>query len=831
MCVWFSSSSHLFTADPRGVLKLWSLRDALQSDAYDTARSPEVPLVAIFESCFGARIMCIDASAKEEIMVCGDKRGNVTVFPLMEGLISSDCCDLLEKISPLDSFKGAHGISSVTSICVGVPNFSHVEIFTTGGDGCICFFKYDKDVQKVEFVGMKQVKELSTIQSVLPISICTEDLGNYAIGFTSTDFIMWDLSNETKIVQIPCGGWRRPYSYYLGIVPEYQNCFAYLKDHTVHIQRLWMPAPERKMFPQILHMQFHGREIHSLCFIALKCELNLKESPHMWIATGCEDGTVRLTRYSSEGWIESKLLGEHVGGSAVRSLCFIPKIYAYKDQSNRSYDKYTNPLLDSKDNHFILISVGSKQVLTSWILRNISSDFGSEHMSSSISFQWLSTYMPPKSSNKWKIEKLITEMSEKRNLSTSAQISKAFPTDTGEEKVSSMILDQIENDWRYLAVTAFVLKHADSRLTVCFVVVSCSDATLILRALLLPYRLWFDVALLVPQRSPVLALQHLVVSGYSDCTDDILIGSTYMIISGSTDGSITFWDLTETVKNFMQEVLEIHPETMIDYQRRPRTGRGSQGGRWWRSLPNRSLEKRVLDTSAQKKIMNSNNIKDADETVYEKSSAYDSTSVSMHESLTRSSAPNLVEVKPLFVLNSVHQSGVNCLHASKMKDFVHSEPEKNENAYCIVSGGDDQALNCFWFTIEGAMKSDSSQIETDDIRPSFQDKTAPSIVKCSLLGSSSDCKLSILHQDKIAAAHSSAVKGIWTDGRWAFSTGLDQRIRCWRVEHGKLKEHAHLIISVPEPETLDALICDSMKSKYQIAVAGRGMQMVEFSSS
>lgn len=84
-------------------------------------------------------------------------------------------------------------------------------------------------------------------------------------------------------------------------------------------------------------------------------------------------------------------------------------------------------------------------------------------MSSSISFQWLSTYMPPKSNNKWKIEKLITEMSEKRNLSTSAQISKLLPTDTGEEKVSSMILDQIENDWRYLAVTAFVLKHADSR--------------------------------------------------------------------------------------------------------------------------------------------------------------------------------------------------------------------------------------------------------------------------------------------------------------------------------------------------------------------------------
>ena len=51
--------------------------------------------------------------------------------------------------------------------------------------------------------------------------------------------------------------------------------------------------------------------------------------------------------------------------------------------------------------------------------------------------------------------------------------------------------------------------------------------------------------------------------------------------------------------------------------------------------------------------------------------------------------------------------------------------------------------------------------------------------------------------------------GIWTDGIWAFFTGLDQRIRCWQIDHfGKLTEHAHLIISVPEPETMDAMVCD-----------------------
>lgn len=51
-------------------------------------------------------------------------------------------------------------------------------------------------------------------------------------------------------------------------------------------------------------------------------------------------------------------------------------------------------------------------------------------------------------------------------------------------------------------------------------------------------------------------------------------------------------------------------------------------------------------------------------------------------------------------------------------------------------------------------------------------------------------------------------EGIWTDGCWVFSTGLDQRIRCWLLdENDKLRERACLVISVPEPETLDARAC------------------------
>jgi WD repeat-containing protein 6 len=56
--------SHLFTGDPRGVLKLWDV----ENFKINTLGFPRnVPLIATFESCFGARIMCVDVSPKEEV--------------------------------------------------------------------------------------------------------------------------------------------------------------------------------------------------------------------------------------------------------------------------------------------------------------------------------------------------------------------------------------------------------------------------------------------------------------------------------------------------------------------------------------------------------------------------------------------------------------------------------------------------------------------------------------------------------------------------------------------------------------------------------------------
>ncbi|EER95656.1 WD repeat-containing protein 6 isoform X1 [Sorghum bicolor] len=802
--------SHIFTADPRGVLKLWNIRDALFSST-DIINTPQMfPLVAVFESSFGARIMCLDASPGEEILIAGDKKGNITAFPFPKTSALHASGLMQQKMLPCDRFKGAHGISSVASVHIKDSISDHIEIHTTGGDGCICLFKYGRNVQKIEFFGMRQVKELGTIQSIYTNLASESQLSStYAIGFTSADFIIWDLENETKMAQVSCGGWRRPYSYYLGTVPEYQNCFAFVKDHHIHIHRHWAPTHDKKLLPQVLHLQFHGREVHSLCFIDPASHSDPENNSDLLVATGCEDGTVRLTGFltgSSGKWHSSKLLGEHVGGSAVRATCFIPRTYTVTCKSyNDSLNGISDGIAVEKDETFLLISVGSKQVLTTWILqprnaenRQVCSsglDIDSkqnaknlENVDSAMSFQWLTTHMPSKLP---------------RNGLKSGHIKQSIEEGNSSVVQPNMdIVDHMENDWRYLSVTAFHLKHPLlSRLTVCFVVVACSDATVVLRALLLPSRLWFDVALLVPQASPVLVLRHIIINA-GHYKDDA--GDRYLIVSGSTDGSITFWNLTETIHGFMQLISETQPHMNIDCQKRPRTGRGSQGGRRrWRSLAY-ALKKRDGDMSpsnesnlgslnAAENSPEASGVENTQTIVHE---ASDSSNTEMPSSTQSCDIP---ELRPMHLLSGVHQSGVNCLHIS------YSTPDKS---YCIISGGDDQAVQCFNFRV----------VSSEDC-----------LTTTTRLNSHDNDTLKILYQHKASSAHSAAVKGIWTDGTWAFSTGLDQRVRCWKMGLiGQFTEYSHAIISVPEPETLD-VFHDRAKRKYHIAVAGRGMQMVEFS--
>lgn len=182
-----------------------------------------------------------------------------------------------------------------------------------------------------------------------------------------------------------------------------------------------------------------------------------------------------------ENWSASKLLGEHVGGSAIRSICFVSKthIIASDVSSLPGLEKGQNATSDSKQNPCLLVSVGAKRVLTSWLLRNRRLDekegiyAGENHNGcvtgyestvkqwSSLSFRWLSTDMPTKSPTGGR-NYIVSTAKNVSSLNNDAKTSSIFP-EKQETKSKTFPGNKYEDDWRYLAVTAFLVKCAGSR--------------------------------------------------------------------------------------------------------------------------------------------------------------------------------------------------------------------------------------------------------------------------------------------------------------------------------------------------------------------------------
>ncbi|PIN24561.1 hypothetical protein CDL12_02708 [Handroanthus impetiginosus] len=223
---WCKSLENRFiiTADPGGRLKLWKFCHNL----------PSASLIE-YASCFGMRIICVDASFDEELLVCGDIRGNLLLFSLPQSLLSSTPIAAEVKAYPLNYFKGAHGVSSVSSVSISSQSSDQVDIYSTGADGCICHLQHDRVLLNLEFIEMKQVKELSGIRSVFTTTEHSDDspvgnyavemkqvkdlsairsvftttehsddspVGNYAVGFASANFIIWNLASATKVLSL-----------------------------------------------------------------------------------------------------------------------------------------------------------------------------------------------------------------------------------------------------------------------------------------------------------------------------------------------------------------------------------------------------------------------------------------------------------------------------------------------------------------------------------------------------------------------------------------------------------------------------------------------------
>lgn len=257
------------------------------------------------------------------------------------------------------------------------------------------------------------------------------------------------------------------------------------------------------------------------------------------------------------------------------------------------------------------------------------------------------------------------------------------------------------------------------------------------------------------------------------------------MISGATDGSISFWDITESVETFVQRVSSLNIEKFIDCQKRPRTGRGSQGGRQWRSLNNSMSKKRFGGNSVTRKPGDAANSDllyatcGTSSELNDLESSSKNCSQAMHNALQLEtsridSSPEICEIQPIHVMSNVHQSGVNCLHLSGM-DYQGSE---NCFLFNIVSGGDDQALHCLRFKLtQSSMDLGAKILTTETIKSTIQSESIEKTVYCNSQNQTQNYHIRFFNHHRIATAHSSAIKGQIVITLLKFF----QTLKCWFV--------------------------------------------------
>jgi len=126
--------------------------------------------------------------------------------------------------------------------------------------------------------------------------------------------------------------------------------------------------------------------------------------------------------------------------------------------------------LEDPEDCSLLISVGAKRVVTAWKQKskmriredgtldtecNIKNDLHFHGSSSSASFQWLSTDMPTRERNNGK--------QQNKKVSGTVKNGGSFSSEDKRSYSESCLPDIFENDWRYLAVTAFLVQVAGIR--------------------------------------------------------------------------------------------------------------------------------------------------------------------------------------------------------------------------------------------------------------------------------------------------------------------------------------------------------------------------------
>ncbi|NXK36141.1 WDR6 protein, partial [Piprites chloris] len=271
---------------------------------------------------------CASFLPQGELLVCGDRRGSLLLFPcssssgrptestsIANGVIDSvseDCSSesepsclshrgVLPLESPLSVLFGLHGKTGVTSVT------SHKGyIYSTGRDG-VYRQLHLRDQQLEVLRKHRPCKGLQWIEELR----FTPDGDLLVLGFHADNFVVWSSRTSENLHCIPCGGGHRSWSYCSSPSAE---VFAFIKSGDVMLYCREAEPCEQ----QVLLASLHGREI--TCVRRLGAMEVPGHAALNVLVTGSEDTTacVLVLSERSRAAVPLARLSDHI--SSVRTL-------------------------------------------------------------------------------------------------------------------------------------------------------------------------------------------------------------------------------------------------------------------------------------------------------------------------------------------------------------------------------------------------------------------------------------------------------------------------------------------------------------------------------
>ncbi|XP_076548344.1 tRNA (34-2'-O)-methyltransferase regulator WDR6 isoform X4 [Osmia lignaria lignaria] len=217
-----------------------------------------------------AAILC------KELLVCGDRSGNMHVFEL-EKYTSDDRININEmRKKPLQTFHKVHGNIGIQNLVV-----LHSKLISGGRDGMLRFYDVIEHKNKRSLCPLHSEKmPMDWISGSLKVS---NDL--FILGFKETEFVIYSMFYRRIVARVPCGGGHRSWDC---IVLNELVSFLYIRNKEVYIFDFPLNALKS---PDLLN-GFHTKEVNFM-------EPVLKSNTHNLFISGGEDGTVRVSCVST----------------------------------------------------------------------------------------------------------------------------------------------------------------------------------------------------------------------------------------------------------------------------------------------------------------------------------------------------------------------------------------------------------------------------------------------------------------------------------------------------------------------------------------------------